>query len=65
MSEIANIPPSPSLPPRTEIRETQPAPAGAQLSQVEEEVFNENANSLATHRAATGIFGRPPTTNFI
>jgi len=64
MSEIANIPPSPSLPPRTEIRETQPAPAGAQLSQVEEEVFNENANSLATHRAATGIFGRP-TTNFI
>jgi hypothetical protein len=64
MSEIANIPLFPSLPPRTEIRETQPAPAGAQLSQVEEEVFNENANSLATHRAATGIFGRPPT-NFI
>jgi hypothetical protein len=40
MSEISNIPPSP-VPPRTEIRETQPAPAGAQLSQVEEEVFIE------------------------
>jgi hypothetical protein len=64
MSEISNIPPSPSLPPRTEIRETQPEPAGAQLSQVEEEVFNENANTLATHRAATSIFGRPQT-NFI
>jgi len=63
MSEISNIPPSP-VPPRTEIRETQPAPAGAQLSQVEEEVFNENANTLATHRAATSIFGRQPT-NFI
>jgi hypothetical protein len=60
MSEISNFPPSP-VPPRTEIREIQPATAGAQLSQVEEDVFNENANAPATsHRAATGTLGRPP-----
>ena len=60
MSEISNIPASPSVPPRTEIREIQPATAGAQLSQVEEDVYTENANTPATfHRAATSTLGRP------
>ena len=60
MSEISNIPASPPVPPRTEIREIQPATAGAQLSQVEEDVYTENDNTPATfHRAATSTFGRP------
>jgi hypothetical protein len=60
MFEISNIPASPSVPPRTEIREIQHATSGAQLRQVEEDVYTENANTPATfHRTATSTLGCP------
>ena len=59
MSEISNIPPSPSQP-RTALREPQPIAGGAQLGQVEEEAGADDANTPAAfQRAALGILGRP------
>jgi hypothetical protein len=49
MSEISNIPPSPSQP-RTAIREIQPETAAAQLGQVEEDANTDNANTPAAFR---------------
>jgi hypothetical protein len=59
MSEISNIPPSPSQP-RTALREPQPLAGGAQLGQVEEEAGVDDANTPAAfQRAANSILGRP------
>jgi hypothetical protein len=59
MSEISNIPSSPSHP-RTDLRESQPVAGGAQLGQVEEEAGEDDANTTAAfQRAAHGILGRP------
>jgi hypothetical protein len=59
MSEISNIPPSPSQP-RTALREPQPLAGGAQLGQVEEEAGADDANTPAAfQRAANSILGRP------
>jgi hypothetical protein len=52
MSEIFNIPPSPSQP-RTDIMEIQPETAAAQLGQVEEDVNTENTNTPASFQCAT------------